>query len=129
MFSAFLLRFLSCDTFVSKNYSQMDTPLLVLAQAILEDNSLPIQSVALQMLLTGRVATVKYGSASVCAHSCYHIHLCCSNSHDYISPSLLSGLHPCSMELHHLHLLCPAKTGQQNVKFVFGKITKLFKEM
>ena len=125
MFSAFLLRFLSCDTCVSKNYSRMDTPLLVLAQATLEDNSLTIQSVALQMLLTGRVATVKCGSASVCAHYCYHIHLCCSNSHDYISPSLLSGLHPCSMELHHLHLLRPAKSVQQNIKFVFVEITKL----
>lgn len=63
MFSASLL---SCDTFVWKNYSWMDTPLLVLAQSTLEDNTLTIQSVALQMLLTERAATVKYGSARVC---------------------------------------------------------------
>ena len=54
------------------------------------------------------------------AHSCYRIHLCCSNSHDYISPCVLSGLHHCSMELHHLRLLCPAKTVQQNVVCVWG---------
>lgn len=117
MFSASLL---SCDTFVLKNYSWVDTPLLVLAQSTLEDNTLTIQSVALQMLLTGRAATVKYGSARVCAHSCYRIHLRCSSSHDYISPCVLSGLHHCSMELHHLRLLCPAKTVQQNVVCVWG---------
>lgn len=62
--------------------------LLALVQATVEDSMTTICSVVLQMLPTVRAATVKCGSANVCACTChYHIWLCHSRGHNYISLS------------------------------------------